>query len=61
MFEYFIYPLRVEGNVNKKRGLRRGTFCPLYAHADDDFALVLLANQRAAVVFLHERGGKKVH
>lgn len=58
-FEHFVYPLRVERNINKKRRLRWGTFCPLYAHADDDFALMLLANQRTAVVFLRERGGEE--
>lgn len=56
-FEYFVYPLRVEGNINKKRRLRRGTFCPLNAHTDDDFAFMFLANQWTTVVFLHGQGG----
>lgn len=51
-FEHFVYPLRVESNVNKKCRLWRGTFCPLDAHTDDDFALMFLANQWATVVFL---------
>lgn len=52
--EHFVYPLRVEGDVHEERRLRRGALGPLDAHADDDFALVLLANQRTAVVFLGE-------
>lgn len=52
--KHFVNPLRVEGDVHEKRRLRRGAFGPLDAHADDDFALVFLANQRAAVVFLWE-------
>lgn len=50
--EHFVDPLRVEGHVHEERRLRRGALGPLDAHAHDDFALVLLANQRAAVVFL---------
>lgn len=54
--EHFVDPLRVEGHVHEERRLRRGALGPLDAHAHDDFALVLLANQRAAVVFL---GGER--
>lgn len=53
-FEHFVDPLRVEGDVHEERRLRRGALGPLDAHADDDLALVLLANQRTAVVFLGE-------
>lgn len=50
--EHFVNPLGVEGDVDEERRLRRGALGPLDAHAYDDLALVLLANQRAAVVFL---------
>lgn len=55
-FEHLVYPLGVEGNIDEERGLRRGAFCPLDAHADDDFALMFLANQWTAVVFLQRKG-----
>lgn len=57
-FEHFVNPLGVEGDVNKERRLRGGTLCPLDAHADDDFALVLLAHQWPTVVFLQEEWAK---
>lgn len=60
-FEHFVYPLRVESDVDKKRRLRRGAFCPLDTHADDDFALVFLANQGTAIVFLREKGKRTTH
>ena len=50
--EHFVNPLRVEGDVNEKRRLRRGAFGPLDADADDNSALVFVADQRTAVVFL---------
>lgn len=50
--KHFVNPLRVEGDVDEERRLRRGAFGALDANAHDDFALVLPANQRTAVVFL---------
>lgn len=57
-FEHFVYPLRVEGNIYKKRRLWWCTFCPLDAHTNDDFALMFLTNQWATIVFLQEKGEK---
>lgn len=53
-FKDFVNPLRVEGDVHEKRRLRRGALGPLDAHTDDNFALVFLAHQGTAVVFLGE-------
>lgn len=55
-FKHFVNPLRVEGDVDEERRLRRGTFGALDANAHYDFALVLPANQRTAIVFL---GGER--
>lgn len=57
-FEHFVNPLRIERYVNEKGRLRRGTFCPLDAHTNDHFALVLLANQRTSIVSLQENNGR---
>ena len=58
-FEHFVYPLRVESDINKKRRLRWGAFRPLDAHADDDFALMFLANQWTTIVFLRGKGRER--
>lgn len=55
-FEHLVNPFGVESDVDEKRRLRRGAFRPLDTHADDDLALVLLANQRTSVVFLQRDG-----
>lgn len=58
--EDFVYPPWVESNINKKRWLWWGTFCPLDAHTNYDFALMFLANQWATVVPLQEQNKERL-